>query len=197
MKQKIPKSLRSKLCKIKFMAFDADGVLFVNDAFHGLVIEGKSLKPVTRSHYDGQGITFLRSLGIRVCIITGSYGVDAEAKTELAERWNGLPSAKVGKLTPVEVFTDRDGPLKLVTLNAWLAKHQGSLAECAAMGNDVGDSWMLEAVSVAFAPSCAVESIKALATYVTKREGGRGAVREVADLILEARGINPRSLPLK
>jgi hypothetical protein len=124
-KQKIPKSLRSKLCKIKFMAFDADGVLFVNDAFHGLVIEGKSLKPVTRSHYDGQGITFLRSLGIRVCIITGSYGVDAEAKTELAERWNGLPSAKVGKLTPVEVFTDRDGPLKLVTLNAWLASTKG------------------------------------------------------------------------
>jgi 3-deoxy-D-manno-octulosonate 8-phosphate phosphatase (KDO 8-P phosphatase) len=56
------------------------------------------------------------------------------------------------------------------------------------MGDDLQDCEVLERCGFAVAPSNAVEEVKAIAHYVTKAHGGRGAVREFCDFVRRARG---------
>ena len=184
--------------QVRFVAIDGDGVLFDNNAWHGLSINGMSLKPKTRSHSDGQGISFLRAIGMRICIITSAHGIDALAAREVTERWNNLPSAREeGGWSEVSLFENTEGLAKEAILRHWLASHGGTFAECVAIGNDIGDGSMLKAVAFPCAPADAEQAVKDICSFITPRNGGEGALRDVANLILEARGISPFSLPTR
>jgi 3-deoxy-D-manno-octulosonate 8-phosphate phosphatase (KDO 8-P phosphatase) len=65
------------------------------------------------------------------------------------------------------------------------------LTEAAYVGDDLPDLEAMRACGLAIAVANAVEGIVAEADYVTARRGGDGAVREVADLVLAARGGGP------
>lgn len=182
---------------IKMVAFDGDGVLFPNDAWEGLSFAGVSLKPKTRSHYDGQGISLLRGIGVKVCIITNAEGVDGQAARELVGRWNALPSArKEGGWAPVELFSGYDGMRKRDALESWLSRHGCQLDQCAVMGNDIGDYHMLRAAKLSACPADAEPLIAELCDFVADRPGGRGAVRDLCNLILRAYDTDPLTLPL-
>ncbi len=190
-------TLRRELAgKVRFLALDGDGVIFPNTAVEGLEIEQRFLKPKDRSHYDGQGISFLRGLGIHVCVITNAEGVDGLAARELVERWNGLRSAREGRFTEIELFSGYDGPRKLVALEGWLAKHSGTLEDCAVMGNDIGDYHMLKAAGLSAAPADAEPRIREMCLFVAERSGGYGAIRDLANFVLEVRGVDPTTLSL-
>src|SRR3989344_95724 len=60
--------------RIDAVIFDGDGVITNNQ-----VLEGLDVKPKWRSHYDGQGISLLRAIGIRVCFITNEEGLSANS----------------------------------------------------------------------------------------------------------------------
>lgn len=182
----------------ELIALDGDGVLFPNDAYEGLVIDGVSLKPKTRSHYDGQGISFLRGVGIKVCVITNAEGMDGQAARELVDRWNSLPSTRwPGCWSPVELLAGHDGKGKQEALEHWVGECHGSLGRCAVMGNDIGDYYMLRGAGLSACPIDAEPRIRKMCHFVADRTGGHGAVRDLCNLMLEARGIDPTTLPLK
>ena len=63
------------------------------------------------------------------------------------------------------------------------------------MGDDLIDAPLLRAVALAAAPVQAEEAIKNICAFVAKREGGAGAIRDFANMIVEMRGIDPFTLP--
>ena len=76
---------------------------------------------------------------------------------------------------------------KLNVLKEWLNEQNISISDTVFVGNDVNDVECLRAVGCAVAVSDAYDEAKKDATIVTSRPGGRGAVRELATLILDAK----------
>ena len=180
----------SRAKKIKAVALDGDGVIFTGHVLEGF--EGGFGK--IRSHADGQGISLLRSSGIMICCITGESGTNARFLESLVEKWNGLPSVKEGRWKPVKVFAGAERTGKTDLLKSWLREHGISLSECAAMGDDMTDCDLLNAVGdaggLAAAPAQAEEVVKKIVHFVAPRRGGDGAIRDLANLILEAKGVD-------
>lgn len=178
---------------IKVFFCDSDGVLFPNT-----VLMGAPYKAKYRSYYDGQGISLLRAVGIRVVFITNEKDDAAAALREAVEKLNSLPSSKPQKADgwePIVCYEGRGGMRKLETAQEFLAEHHLTLEESAYMGDDLIDVPILRAVALPAAPAQAEEVIKNICRFVAKREGGAGAIRDFANMILAARNIDPFSLP--
>ena len=192
------RSVRHSIRGITHFAWDSDGCLFSNIVWEGTSITlGRRtfvIKPKLRSFYDGQGVSLMRALGIRMCVITNEEGDNAQGVRALVKKWNGLPSCRAGAWPCVDLFEGSGGTRKLETLKSWLAKTGGTLTSCGAMGDDLVDVPMLQAVRFSAAPASAEKAVKSLCHFVTERPGGEGAVRDVANLFVEAHGKNP--LPL-
>jgi len=185
------KELNEKLKKIKAVVFDGDGVFFSGRVFIDSE-KGEAFKE--RSHIDGQGISLLRAIGIRVALISSEKTGFIE---KIGEKFNSLPSVKDGKWPPMGIFTGHQGGQKVKTIEGWLKEVGFSWKECAAMGDDLADYQLLKRVGFAVAPAQAETIIKKIVHYVTPREGGNGAIRDFCNLILEVKKINPTSLNLR
>ena len=81
-------SLSNLAWGIKAVISDVDGVFTDNR-----VLEGAPYKAKWRSYYDGQGVSLLRAIGIRVCLITNEKGDSAKHIVDVVEKWNNLPSS--------------------------------------------------------------------------------------------------------
>jgi len=183
------KGLLKKLKKIKAVVFDGDGVLFSGKVFiHP--IAGEFFKE--RSFADGQGISLLRAIGIKIALISSEKTGFLE---RVGEKWNSLPSVKKGNWPRVAIFSGVGNKAK--TIEKWLRKINLSCQECAAMGDDLSDFELLKKVGFSAAPVNAEEIIKKSVDWVTKREGGKGAIRDFCNLLLKAKEINPLKLPLR
>mgnify|MGYP001593408557 FL=1 len=179
--------------KIKVFFCDSDGVLFPNT-----ILMGAPYKAKYRSYYDGLGLLFLRELGVRIVFITNEKGDSAAALRETVEKLNGLPSSKPQKADgwePVILYEGQNSANKLETAKKFLAENNLTLAESAYMGDDLIDAPLLRAVALPAAPAQAEEAIKDICAFVAKREGGAGAIRDFANMIVEMRGIDPFTLP--
>lgn len=182
---------KNKLKDIKAVAFDADGVLFTGRAFiHPET--GEMLKE--RSHVDGQGISLLRAAGIKIAFVSGEKTGFVE---KIGEKLNSLPSVLSGKWQKVGIFTGFQGHQKIKVIESWLKESEIDWQECAVMGDDLSDYKILKKAGIAVVPAQAEEVVKKIADYVTKRDGGNGAIRDFCNLILEAKGIDPITLALK
>ena len=84
---------------------------------------------------------------------------------------------------------------KLEVLNGWLQECGIDISCCAGMGDDLVDVPFLQAVAFRAAPISADYSIRNLVDFISNRPGGSGAVRDLANFILEVKGINPLTLP--
>lgn len=183
-----------KLAKqIKIFFCDSDGVMFPNT-----VLMGAPFKTKHRSYYDGQGVSLLRAIGIRVVFITNEKGDAAVALRETVKKFNGLPSSQPQKADgwePVVLYEGRSGTKKLETAQEFLTENGFTLEESAYMGDDLVDVQLLKAVTLPAAPAQAEEAIKRICTFVAEREGGAGAIRDFANMMLEARNIDHFTLP--
>lgn len=182
--------IRGNLKKIKAVVFDADGVLFTGRVF--VDKSGEVMKE--RSHIDGQGISSLRGLGIKIAFVTGEK---SEFLSRVCDKLNSLPSVQNGNWDKVGCFLNAQGEDKVKFIDKWLREKEISWQECAAMGDDLADYQMLKKAAFAAAPAQAEKIIKNLADYVTEREGGNGAIRDFCNLILEARKVDFTTLKLK
>jgi len=189
----LDQKLKERLKNIRAVALDGDGVIFTGQILEG--INGSLGK--LRSHADGQGISLLRSAGIPVACITGEKEIDALFLGKLVERWNNFPAAKAGKMPPVKLFSGVQREQKAVAAESWLREYNLALSDCAAIGDDISDYDLLQAVGFSAAPAQAEEVIKKMVHYVTPRRGGDGAVRDLANLILEAKGIDITTLVIR
>jgi len=183
---------------IKAIAFDVDGVLTLDSEYF---LPGGGIAKA-RSHNDGQGISLLRAIGLRVVFITSedSDSPGCEFIKRLVKKWNDLPSSccqeNLNGWSSVCLFMTPNQD-KGSILREWLKEQRFSTEECAAMGDDLVDVPMLRLVSFKIAPAQAESVILDMVDWVTPRSGGAGAVRDVANLILNARGIDPFSLPTR
>jgi 3-deoxy-D-manno-octulosonate 8-phosphate phosphatase (KDO 8-P phosphatase) len=73
-------------------------------------------------------------------------------------------------------------------LQELLKKHGIGADEACFMGDDANDLAVLKMVGLSACPADAVEEVCEACNYVAKRNGGRGAVREVAEMVLKAQG---------
>ena len=169
---------------LKAFAFDVDGILFPNENWwfsNGVFARRRSL-------YDGQGISLLRACGFHIAFITSARGDMLKPISDLIEGWNNLPSTRSegneNGWAPVTLFDHQDSSRKRETLLSWLGTVGVSPVECGAMGDDLVDIPMLEAVGFACAPAQAEEIVKERCHFVAARNGGEGAVRDVVNFVL-------------
>ncbi len=183
--------------RAKAVCFDGDGVFTDNTEVIGFPLSESVPKMVLklRSHYDGQGVSLLRAIGIRVAIITNEEHAGAQAITSLVGRWNGLPSVQSGAWHKVDLFLGAAGEKKKEKLIEWTRKIGVSLEETAVMGDDLVDYPMLTVAGFRAAPSSAEKVVLDIADFVSVRPGGSGAVRDFVNEILMVRGIDQTKLP--
>ena len=153
---------------VKLLLMDCDGVL--TDGQLELLENGDEQK--TFHARDGQGISLFHRAGWKTGIISGRTSSAVERR------------ARDLKMAYVRQYA-KD---KIEALEEILAAAGVSANECAYIGDDVGDIPVMRRVGFAVAVADAVEETKQAAHYVTEVKGGRGAVREVTDLILKAQG---------
>jgi len=153
---------KANLSSVKAIAFDFDGV-FTDDR---VLVSETGEESVFCSRSDGLGIGMLRDAGIHMIIIS-------------KER-NPVVSARARKLS-LEVVQGCDD--KLPVLRDWLRRINVAPQNCAYMGNDVNDLECMSFVGIAIAPGDAHDGARNVASLITSRHGGRGAIREVADLM--------------
>lgn len=154
--------------EIKLLLLDVDGVLSDGSVVYGEA--GMELKAFNIK--DGFGLRLLREAGVEAGIITArrSEAVTRRAKDlKFAEVHQGVGD-------------------KLAVFTAILAARGLTPAQVACMGDDWLDLPLLGRVGLAAAPADAVPEVRELAHYVARRPGGRGAVRELCELIVEAKG---------
>jgi len=160
--------MRERLAKIRLLLLDVDGVLTDGR----IIYDGQGVETKAFDVKDGHGLKLLQRAGIAVGIITGRQSpvVDIRAR-EL-----GIEIVHQGA---------KD---KLVPFEEVLAQLRLAEEEVAYMGDDLPDLPVMRRVGWAAAPCDAVEEIKPYVHYLASRRGGRGAVREVCDLLLREAG---------
>ncbi|MEX2627822.1 MAG: acylneuraminate cytidylyltransferase [Ilumatobacteraceae bacterium] len=146
------------------IVFDFDGVL-TDDR---VTTDQDGHEMVTASRGDGMGVGLLRAAGVPMVVIS-------------KER-NPVTAARCAKLG-LEVQHGVDD--KVAVLRGWLADHDLDPARVVYVGNDVNDVACMELVGCPVAVADAHPAALAAATVVLSRPGGHGAVRELADALLD------------
>lgn len=154
--------------QIRLLLLDVDGVLTDGRLYYGN--NGEELKAFHIQ--DGLGIKLLQRQGIEVGIITGRHS------TLLARR--------AGELGIQQVIQGRED--KSRALDELLEKAPLPLAHIAFMGDDLPDLPVMARVGLALTVADCSTTVAARAHWQARRGGGRGAVREAAEFILQAQG---------
>lgn len=158
-------SLTARLCRVRLLLCDVDGVMT-----DGSVLMGPGGEFKQYNVPDGLGLLLLRRNGIKV----GWISARPSAATQVRAR-----DLKIDFL-----MQPTDG--KVPTAEKLLRRLKLKWEEVCYVGDDVLDLGMLRRAGVAIVPLNGVAEAKALAHHVTRTRGGHGAVREVAELILKA-----------
>lgn len=157
-----------RLDDIRLLLLDVDGVL--SDG--RIVYDANGVEIKTFDVKDGHGIKLLQRVGIEVGIITGRVSQVVEVRA----RELGIALIYQGAID------------KLIPFREILALRNVTPEQVAYVGDDVVDLPILRRCGFAVAVADAHAEIKPYVHYVTTRCGGRGAVREVCDLILKGSG---------
>lgn len=154
---------------IKVLMLDVDGVLTDGS----IILDNVGNEFKSFNVRDGHGIKMLMRSGIEVALITGRY-------SRVVDR-------RAHELGIKEVFQKcRD---KIIAYRQLAEKYSLKDNEIAYIGDDVVDIPLLKRSGLSVAVADAHEEVKAFAMMVTKNRGGRGAVREVCDFLLRAKGL--------
>lgn len=154
--------------RTKLLLLDVDGVLTDGR----IIYDSKGRDSKFFNVHDGLGVYLLKKAGIPTVLITakGSRAIKPRARDMQVDA----------------VFEDISP--KTSVLDKILTKHKVSSQEACFVGDDLVDLCLMKRVGFAIAVFNACAEIKSLAHYVTQKEGGNGAVREVAELILKSQG---------
>jgi 3-deoxy-D-manno-octulosonate 8-phosphate phosphatase (KDO 8-P phosphatase) len=154
---------------VRLAVFDVDGVFTDGTLWIGM--DGREqLKAF--NILDGLGVKLLHAAGIGTAIITG------RSSAAVAKRARELDIGDV-----IQGAGD-----KAKAFERLLRKHGLEASACAYMGDDLPDLAVMKRCGLAAAPQNAVAAVKRAAHVVTQAAGGRGAVRELCERLLEAQG---------
>jgi|TARA_B100000073_G_scaffold336208_1_gene330730 3-deoxy-D-manno-octulosonate 8-phosphate phosphatase (KDO 8-P phosphatase) len=160
---------RSSLAAIELLVLDVDGVL--TDG--GLWFDPNGLLQKRFDVRDGLGLRLLQKAGVQLAFLSGGKG----GATEVRARQLGIEHCLVGI---------KDKPAALQNLQQQLG---ATTATTAFIGDDLNDLAVRHHVGLLIAPADACPAVRRQADGVLHRRGGHGAVRELAEHILKARGL--------
>jgi 3-deoxy-D-manno-octulosonate 8-phosphate phosphatase (KDO 8-P phosphatase) len=166
--------LIAKAKKIKCLICDIDGVL--TDGSLYLDNFGNELKAFNVQ--DGMGLKLLLCAGIEVAVITTSVNAVIEHRMNQL----GIRNYFKGQVNKMSAFAELKTRLNL------------SNEEIGYVGDDLPDLAIIRQVGLGVAVANAVSRVKEFAAWQTEASGGRGAVREVCDLILSAQNLEEAAL---
>jgi 3-deoxy-D-manno-octulosonate 8-phosphate phosphatase (KDO 8-P phosphatase) len=153
---------------IRLAIFDVDGVMTDGTLYIGE--HGEAFKAF--NILDGHGMKMLQGAGIATAIISG------RSSEAVARR-----AAELGIEHVVQGSHD-----KVAAFEALIATLDLTADQCSFVGDDLPDLPVMRLCGLAVAVANAAEPVKSAAHYVTRAAGGRGAVREFCELVLDAQG---------
>jgi 3-deoxy-D-manno-octulosonate 8-phosphate phosphatase (KDO 8-P phosphatase) len=159
---------RERAKAIRLLLLDVDGVLTDGR----ITYDGSGREWKSFDIRDGQGIRLLQQAGLEVGILSGRRS--AAVRTRAKELGLRLLRQKV---------TDKAKALEEIMVQKNYKREQ-----ICYVGDDLVDLPVFPRVGLAIAAADSIGEVKASAHYITRNPGGRGAVREVCDLILKAQG---------
>jgi 3-deoxy-D-manno-octulosonate 8-phosphate phosphatase (KDO 8-P phosphatase) len=159
------KSYKEYLADISTFIFDVDGVL--TDGTITVTTDGEMLR--TMNIKDGFGLKTAVDAGFNVCIISG--GSNEGVRKRLAGL--GIKDIYLGAHNKIEQF------------NEYLNRHNITEQQVLYMGDDIPDYPVMKLVGLPCCPQDAVPEIKSVSKYISHKNGGKGAVRDVIEQVLK------------
>lgn len=163
---------RERAARVRLLVLDVDGVLTDNGIYLGVVDE-RRVEFKRFDIQDGLGLALLRGTGVEVAW--------------LSARPSEATALRAQELRITTCVQDPHGR-KLAALTAMMGERHFGWDEVGFVGDDLADLAVLQRVGWAVAVANAIPEVKAVAHWTTERPGGHGAVREVVERLLRARG---------
>lgn len=160
--------LKYKASKIKAAVFDVDGVMTDGS----LTFDENGIEYKTFNAKDGQGIVMLNRAGFITAIITA--------------RQNGTVKHRFENLGMTKLYEGQKN--KMLALEAFMEEFALEPEEIAYMGDDLPDICVLKKIGLSCAPADAIQEVIETAEFISSKNGGRGAIREMCDFILKSTG---------
>jgi YrbI family 3-deoxy-D-manno-octulosonate 8-phosphate phosphatase len=158
--------LKEKLKKIKLMVFDIDGTMTDGSIYYGH--EGEMFKRFGAK--DGMAITLLRKNDIKTAFLTSE---ESEINIKRANK------LKVDKI--IQLSHNKSGDIKNIC-----DSFNMKLSECGFVGDDINDLHAMKIVGFSAAPKNSSKPILETVDFVSRKDGGKGAVREIVEMLLIA-----------
>lgn len=165
-------SFIQKAKNLKLLLTDVDGVMTDSKLCWYTDGDGRNIEVKNFESLDGMGMIFLRACGVRT-------GIVSRGSAPVLANW--------ARLLGMDILYYSAMDKKAALLDAC---HRFGVTpqETAFIGDDIIDLGVLQAVGFRLSVSNAVDEVKELADYVSVKRGGEGAVREICEQILKARG---------
>ena len=160
--------IKSKLKACRLVATDVDGVL--TDGKITYSSNGEELKSFDIQ--DGLGIKLLQKVGVQVAIITG--------------RSSPMVERRAKELGIEQIIQGRED--KHIALTALCKDLDIPLENCLYIGDDLPDLKAIMDAGLGVAPANANSRVLGYADYCCEKSGGHGAMREIAELVVQAKG---------
>lgn len=162
-------NILKKAAKVELLIFDIDGVLT-----DGRIYLSEHQEVFKAFHvHDGVGIKLLHEVGIKTAIITGSQSPIVRLRAD----YLGIQHVHQVIENKIPAYEE-------------LVKKLGLTHESVAyLGDDLPDLPLMRRAGLSVAVANAVPFVREHANWVTKANGGKGAAREVCDLVLSAKGL--------
>ena len=154
--------------RLRLMVFDVDGVLTDGTLWYGA--QGEALKAF--SAHDGHGLKMLAASGVACALLSGRQSAAVAAR-----------AAELGIAEALQGIED-----KLSAFAALLGRRNLQAEQAGFMGDELVDLPVLTRCGLACAPSEAPDAVRKRVHYVASAAAGRGAVREVCEVIMRAQG---------
>lgn len=159
----------NKLRQVELMLLDVDGVLTDGT----IIYSDDGIETKVFHVRDGLGIRLLMNAGVQVGIVTGRAGRALKHRCE-----------NLGIHLVFDGVRDKAAVLPSISRETGIAPENTAF-----VGDDFPDIPLLKRVGVAIAVNDAHELVRGQADMVTEEKGGKGAVREICEAILKAKGL--------
>src|SRR6266403_1350945 len=170
---KIAPALKKRAAQIQVVLMDVDGTITDGSVTLLSQPDGSALEMKTFDAHDGQGMTLGRTAGLRLGVITGRESAALRRRMQ-----------EMG----VEFVYEKQ-PHKIAAFEQVLVKAGVPATAVAFLGDDLPDIPVMKLAGLAVAVGNAAQEVKDIAHYTTKANGGKGAARELIELILKSKGI--------
>jgi 3-deoxy-D-manno-octulosonate 8-phosphate phosphatase (KDO 8-P phosphatase) len=171
--KRISPAVRKRAKQIQVLLMDVDGTITTGAVTLLSQPDGTALEIKTFDAHDGQGLSLARTAGLRTGVITG------RESAALRRRARELD---------IEFVYEKQ-PTKMAAYDEILRKTGVPDSAVAYLGDDLPDLPLMRRVGLAVAVGDAALEVKLAAHFVTKAIGGKGAARELVELILKSKGI--------